>query len=87
MGLTNSTNSTAQRVWRFTPADPTSFMPTSTGAFLDSPDMPGNISIPVNMHLYDKTRPCTLLFVGASFRAVPSSSDSSDSPLFDSPLL
>jgi hypothetical protein len=85
VGLTNTTNSTAQRVWRFTPRDPTSFMPKST-SYGDSPDMPGNISIPVSMHLYGETRPCALVFFGASFRAfcrLPSS----DSPPPPPPLL
>ena len=86
VGLTNHTNSsqsTAQRVWRFTPSDPTSFAPSSASygtSHVRTRDIPGNISIPVHLHVYGKPRPCTLVFVDALFRAPPNPPLSSSAP-------
>ena len=59
-----------QRVWRFTPLDPTSFAPVlSAGSFR----LPGNITIPVTMSIYGKGRLCSLCFTDAILRSGPSS--------------
>lgn len=52
-------SNTTQRVWRITPADPSSFAPVphqrqkGTG---------GNITVPVQLWLFDAARSCTLGF-------------------------
>lgn len=64
-----STANISQRVWRFTPLDPTAFMPKTTASASGHAGNPGNITIPVSMHLYGADRPCVLGFEQAVLSA------------------
>jgi hypothetical protein len=64
-----STANTSQRVWRFTPLDPTAFMPKATWQKGSEVAGASSLAIPVNMHLFGKLRPCVLGFEQAILRA------------------
>ena len=67
-GSTVGSGNRTQRVWRFTPSDPASVR------LLPHPIHAGsNITIPVQLYLYGKLRPCHLLFQDATMRLGESS--------------
>jgi hypothetical protein len=65
-GSTVGTGNLTQRVWRFTPLDPTSFAPVVSAKL--SPREAGNVTIPVTMEMSGKQRACELSFVQAVLR-------------------
>ena len=70
-GSTVGTENLTQRVWRFTPLNPTSFAPVLSTA--SSARDPGNVTIPVTMNIFDKPRSCFLHFTDAVLRSSQSS--------------
>ena len=62
-------SNTSVRVWRFTPADPTSFQPNISPASSRFTTRPANVTLPVQIHLYGKLRTCELELEQATLRS------------------